>query len=608
MLFKAIFATLAVVSTVAAVAAGGTGDSATERVKPNIVFIFTDDQDARMDSLSFMPNVQKHLVEQGTLYRNHYATAALCCPSRVSLLRGQCPHNTKVTGLILPHGGYNKFNLERLGEDYLPLWMKKAGYSNYFIGKMMNDYNIINYNKPTPAGFDYQDQLVDPYTYVYNNAVFSRNGQPPVYYKNTYQTDAIHAKALATLRCQRGKDKPFFLWLAPTAPHSQSKMGPQYGLSFLKSEPPVPASRHAHLFKNVKIPRTPNFNPANRTKTASYWKLMDRLNETEVAYLDEAYRQRLRALQAVDEMVGSVIEELEIQGKLDSTYIVFSTDNGYHLGQHRAYSGKTTDIEEDINIPLVVRGPGVAKDHVSDIVSAHHDLAPTFLALAGGDDYVPDWVDGGVIPWTDRLRSHPKPVSKESFAEDPYELYNIYGSSEATTELIDRLDALLSVLKTCHDRTCRDPWRLLHPSNNDVQTLADALDEKYDVFYRRMPKVSYKECLSFYLPLNEDPPYFEQQTTASLPSSRSLQQCSIFKPDDTKCKLLPQIIESLEDQSMSNEEVQRLISLVPQPSQSVGHHVPSEVELKERENPLPKELLEAKVNWSKYGFYGLFGN
>lgn len=63
--------------------------------KPNILFIFTDDQDARMDSLAYMPNLQKHLVQKGTLYRNHYATVSLCCPSRVGLLRGQYAHNTK---------------------------------------------------------------------------------------------------------------------------------------------------------------------------------------------------------------------------------------------------------------------------------------------------------------------------------------------------------------------------------------------------------------------------------------------------------------------------------------------------------------------------------
>ena len=80
--------------------------------------------------------------------------------------------------------------------------------------------------------------------------------------------------------------------------------------------------------KNHIVPRRPNFNPANQTKTASYWKFLDQLPKAEVDELDETYRRRLRALQAVDEMVGSLFEELEAQGKLDNTYVVYSADNG----------------------------------------------------------------------------------------------------------------------------------------------------------------------------------------------------------------------------------------------------------------------------------------
>lgn len=68
------------------------------------------------------------------------------------------------------------------------------------------------------------------------------------------------------------------------------------------------------------------------------------------------------------------------------------------------------------SVPFIVRGPGVRKNHVSSLVSAHHDLAPTFLALAKGDEHVPDWVDGGVIPLTTELQNHPRPVGKESFS------------------------------------------------------------------------------------------------------------------------------------------------------------------------------------------------
>lgn len=180
--------------------------------KPNIVFIFTDDQDYRMNSLDYMPNVQKYLVQEGTVYENHYATIAVCCPSRVGLLRGQYAHNTNITDVLPPYGGYDRFNKLKLGENYLPLWLQQAGYNTNYIGKLMNEYTVVNYNNPTPRGFDYQEQLVDPYTYVYNTAVFSINGEAPVYYPDAYQTDIIHAKAKAALKRVQETEDPFFLW------------------------------------------------------------------------------------------------------------------------------------------------------------------------------------------------------------------------------------------------------------------------------------------------------------------------------------------------------------------------------------------------------------
>lgn len=209
----------------------------------------------------------------------------------------------------------------------------------------MNQYSVNNYNNPTPKGFDHQDQLVDPYTYIYNSAVFSTNGEAPVFYKDAYQTDVIHAKTRAALKRVEEQDKPFFLWVAPMAPHGEFVIGNNGGIS---TQPPVPAARHANLFKDAKIPRTPHFNPSKQVKTASYWKDLERFNATLVEEFDETYRKRLRALQSVDEIVGTIFEELEKSGELDNTYVFYSADNGYHLGQHRAYPGKCTNMEEDI--------------------------------------------------------------------------------------------------------------------------------------------------------------------------------------------------------------------------------------------------------------------
>lgn len=97
-------------------------------------------------------------------------------------------------------------------------------------------------------------------------------------------------------------------------------------------------------------------------------------------------------------MIDQLFNRLSDYNLLDNTYIFYSSDNGFHIGQHRLQPGKVCGFEEDIHIPLIVRGPGVPEGMVSDIVTSHTDLAPTFLSLAGGDlraDF-----DGAVIPLT----------------------------------------------------------------------------------------------------------------------------------------------------------------------------------------------------------------
>ena len=221
-----------------------------------------------------MPFLQKYLVDEGTVFSNHFCTVAICCPSRVNLWTGRLAHNTNVTDIFPPYGkfplapgrqrpwlimegGYPKIVREGINSNYLPVWMQEAGYNTYYSGKLWNAHNVDNYNKPSPKGFNGSDFLLDPYTYQYYNSWMSRNGGEPINYKGQYSPDVVAEKAYAFLHEATTHKDPWMLTVAPVAPHSDCVLGD----GIFRSDYPRYASRHAHLFKDYKIPRTPDFNP-----------------------------------------------------------------------------------------------------------------------------------------------------------------------------------------------------------------------------------------------------------------------------------------------------------------------------------------------------------
>lgn len=121
-------------------------------------------------------------------------------------------------------------------------------------------------------------------------------------------------------------------------------------------------------------------------------------NQTNVNFNDHFYRQRLRALQAVDEMVDQLIQRLSNYGILDNTYIIYSADNGYSISQHRRQPGKECGYEEDINVPLIIRGPGVPRNATTEVVTSHTDLVPTIFDMVGLTPHRD--FDGVAIPLT----------------------------------------------------------------------------------------------------------------------------------------------------------------------------------------------------------------
>ncbi|KAG0236794.1 hypothetical protein BGW42_002662 [Actinomortierella wolfii] len=520
----------------------------------------TDDQDNRYNSLDYMPNVNKYIRQEGTEFTNYYTTSAMCCPSRVSFWTGKFAHNTNVTNELPPHGGYPKFTQQRLDDDWLPGWLEDAGYSNNYIGKFIN--GVSPNLKHAPKGFKnmHWEPLVNPGIYTFYDPIFATNDGPLERHTGSYQTDVISDKSIKLLDdLAADKTTPFLFVISPTAPHDEV----WFENGTIRFTPPVPAKRHEHLFKDERVPRNANFNPDKQDKV-SWIQTLPKLSEREVNDVDEKHRNRLRSLQATDELVERVIKRLEQNGQLENTYIIYTTDNGYHLGTHRMYSGKQTPYEEDVNIPFIIRGPGIAKGVKSDAVATHTHFAATVLRLAGLP--YPDHLDAPPIPVLAEDNRHTEEFQSESFAvefwaeafvenatfrspnnvyksvrvigedynlfysvwctgehefydltKDPYQVENLYDTTlTENPSLIDRLDALLNVLRTCKGQTCRDPWSALHaPKEGNVQsgqellngkkvrTLKDALSESFDKYYASLPRFAFKDCVNYYESTNE---------------------------------------------------------------------------------------------------------
>ncbi|KAL4878216.1 Six-hairpin glycosidase-like protein [Aspergillus karnatakaensis] len=518
--------------------------SPSPKSRPNFLFVFTDDQDLTLNSVEYMPIVSSRIRDQGIDFTNHFVTTSLCCPSRVSLWTGKQAHNTNVTDVSPPYGGYPKFISQGFNEDWFPVWLQNAGYNTYYVGKLFNSHSVDTYNDPFVKGFNGSDFLLDPFTYSYWNSSYQRNHDPPRSYEGHYTTDVTEEKALGFLDdALADKSRPFFLTVAPIAPHFERGSPPKE---------PIPAPRHAHLFPDAKVPRVPSFNPLNQTGP-SWINDLQHQNQTVVDYEDHFYRQRLRALQGVDELVDNLLTRLEDADQLENTYIIYSSDNGFHIGHHRLPPGKSTSYDEDIRVPFFVRGPGIKPGQKETDVTTHIDFAPTVFELVGlplrGD------FDGTPL----RIRNNSQAVKHEHVTveywglsvlegdyanlspqgnhrmpnntyksirliseeynlfyavwctnehelydlhRDPYQIHNIYATT--SPRVLSRLDALLLVLKSCAGKTCIKPWDELHPDGS-VLTLSDALSSGYDEFYAQLPSVEYSVCENGYLIWAEGP-------------------------------------------------------------------------------------------------------
>jgi N-acetylglucosamine-6-sulfatase len=454
--------------------------------QPNIVFVLTDDLSS--DLLPYMPNVRR-LAARGTSFTNYFVTDSLCCPSRASILTGEYPHDTGIFRNTGADGGFLAFHARGLEQDTYATNLQGVGYRTALLGKYLNQYSPSRirtalggpYVPPgwtdwTVAGNGYQG-----FGYRLARTVrVVRHG----YRAKDYLTNVLAREGLDFLGASVAEGAPFMLNVWTFAPHA----------------PAIPAPRDAHRFAGLTAPRDPSFDEADMSDKPPWLRGHRALNDTELARVDATFRDRVRTVQAVDRMIGRLRRRLRALGVARNTYIVFSSDNGFHLGQHRLTPGKLTAYDPDVRVPLIVTGPGVPAGRTVDALTENTDLCPTFAELAGapappsadGRSLVPllrpdsaaaqavasDWRDAVLVehhgnvggagdpdappagsgnpPSYEALRSRDALYVEYAdgerelydLASDPFQLDNI--ADEASPERIARLSGQLSAMANCH--------------------------------------------------------------------------------------------------------------------------------------------------------------
>ena len=388
--------------------------SEVEGQKPSFVVIQTDDEtmEELYDGVRMlsgaeeyaMPNTLQLLGEKGVTFSRYYTPYSLCAPSRVSLLTGRYAHNNNVRGNVPPNGGWTGFQSRLAYTHNLATWLQGAGYRTMHIGKILNGYGDAPYSPGTevaPGWTSWHTILnsdTNHYAYGYllnNNGVVEGpygnsgswetreygaiddagcpyaplNGQPCY-----YETDKFNALATEELAAT-SPEQPFYMQVDYTSPHGD----------FRKPAGPQPATRDIGRFSGAPLPdnRAEGFNEGNVNDKPRFIREAPYLSATEIHTYRVYYQNCLNALVSIDEGVKQILDQLTALGRINNTYVIFTSDNGFFFGQHRLVGGKFLAYEPATHLPLIIRGPGIEPNtHTGQLVNTP-DIAPTILELAG---------------------------------------------------------------------------------------------------------------------------------------------------------------------------------------------------------------------------------
>jgi N-acetylglucosamine-6-sulfatase len=336
--------------------------------RPNLILVLADDLDKSVFERS---TLDSPWVSEGASFTNAVATTPLCCPSRASILRGQYAHNTGLwrNKNEQSNGGAAYFQNKGLDQHTVATILHANGYKTWFGGKYLNGYHTAGGSQGyVPPGWDSWQAYL-------GNAAANVDGRATRFFPRHY-TDWLSERAETFIQNQRGSSRPFYMHIAPLDPH----------------EPLSIPLRHEAAYPEQRAPRPPSFNEADLLDKPAWVRSQPPVNDRQAAEYDRLQVTRMQSALTLEDLCRSVIDALERTDQLDDTYLVFVSDNGYHMGLHRMKSPKGSPYVESHEVPFVVRGPGVPAGASFDRLVANVDIAPTVLDLAGVG--VPSWMDG----------------------------------------------------------------------------------------------------------------------------------------------------------------------------------------------------------------------
>lgn len=332
--------------------------------RPNIVLVMTDDQNDY--DLQWMPLTREALQADGIEFTDAISPHPLCCPARAELVTGQYAQNNGVRHNAGPHGGFAALD----SADTIGAWFTRAGYQTGFVGKYLNGYQARHGAEP---GWTRWDALTTG-VYDYRDFGFYNDGRGQDLYRDAYVTDAIAERTNEMARELSSDPEPFLLYSFHVAPHYRFDKQ-------VATLPPAASPRVRGRFADARPPSLdkPSF---GERRVADQPRVLRNRRVPERTEVRAWFRARVASLQAVDRAVSSLVRTLQQAGEWDNTYLFFTSDNGYALGEHRLM-GKNVLVEEAMQVPLLVHGPGIAGGTTSQAPATLVDLPATFADLAG---------------------------------------------------------------------------------------------------------------------------------------------------------------------------------------------------------------------------------